>query len=189
VKKVRYKSDGFHTWSEEEIAAFEDKHPIGSRPRLALALLIYTGQRRSDLVNMGPKHVRKGYMTVRQQKTGKLLDLPMHPELVRVIAATTIGLKSFLVTSHGQPYTPAGFGNWFREQCNEAGLAQCSAHGLRKAACRRLAEAGCSANEIMAVSGHSDLREVTIYTAAAEQKRLATQAMASIGSGTGTGVG
>jgi integrase len=81
------------------------------------------------------------------------------------------------MTEHGAAFTAAGFGNWFRDRCNEAGLPQCSIHGLRKAACRRLAEAGCSANEIAAISGHTSLREVARYTAAASQVHLADQAL------------
>jgi len=81
------------------------------------------------------------------------------------------------MTERGASFTAAGFGNWFRDRCNEAGLRQCSLHGLRKAACRRLAEAGCSANEIAAISGHASLREVARYTAAASQVHLADQAL------------
>jgi integrase len=63
-------------------------------------------------------------------------------------------------------------------QCERGGLKGLSAHGLRKAACRRLAEAGCSANEIAAISGHASLREVERYTRAADQERMARNAMA-----------
>jgi site-specific recombinase XerD len=85
---------------------------------------------------------------------------------------------TFLTTDKGEPFTPAGFGNAFRDWCNEAGLPKhCSAHGLRKAACRRLAEAGCSAHEIASISGHVTLSEVQRYTKAADQKRMARSAM------------
>jgi integrase len=52
---------------------------------------------------------------------------------------------------------------------------------LRKAAARRLAEAGCSANVIAAVTGHKSLREVARYTAAADQLRLARQGIDAMG--------
>src|SRR5215470_14104626 len=58
IKQRAIKGDGFHTWTEDEIAQFESYHPIGSKPRLALALLLYTAQRRSDVVKMGRQHVR-----------------------------------------------------------------------------------------------------------------------------------
>src|SRR5215472_10021763 len=60
VKAIRIKSDGFHSWNDDEIARFENRHPMGTPPRLALALLLYTGQRRSDVVRMGPQHIRNG---------------------------------------------------------------------------------------------------------------------------------
>lgn len=171
--------EGFHTWTEEEIAAFEARHPLGSKARLALALMLYTGQRRSDAVTMGWQHVAGSRITVKQQKTDARLEIPMHPTLVAVMAATPRDNMTFLSTAYGKPFTAAGFGNWFRDRCNEAGLVQCSAHGLRKAAARRLAEAGCTNQQIKAITGHKTDREVSRYTAAADQVRLAEQAMAA----------
>jgi len=104
----------------------------------------------------------------------------VHAELQAVLAATPCDHLTFLTTTYGEPFTAAGFGNWFRERCNEAGLPRCSAHNLRKAACRRLAEAGCSAHEIMAISGHTSLGEVQRYCDAADQARRARSAMATV---------
>ena len=103
----------------------------------------------------------------------------MHPALAAIIDATPSDHLTFLVTRDGSPFSAAGFGNLFREWCN-ALPKQCSAHGLRKAACRRLAEAGCSAPEIMAIGGHATLRGVQRYCAAADQARIARAAMASV---------
>jgi integrase len=118
--------------------------------------------------------MRDGYIKVRQQKTGTELSIPIHPELQAVIDATQAEHLTLLVTKDGKPFSPAGFTNWFRECCREAGLAKgLSAHGLRKATCRRLAEAGMSAPVIMSISGHKSLREVQRYIDDAEQKRMA----------------
>ena len=87
---------------------------------------------------------------------------------------------TLLTTAYGKPFTAAGFGGWFRDRCDEAGLPQCSAHGLRKAACRRLAEAGCSSKVIAAISGHKSLREVERYVEAADQERMARVGIAAI---------
>jgi integrase len=175
---------GFHSWSDEEISRFEAKHPIGSPAKLAMALLLYTAQRRGDIVRMGPQHVRNGKMTVRAQKTsrttGKTLQIPLHPALAEALAATPTRHLTFLTTKTGAPFTAAGFGNKFREWCNEAGLPHCSAHGLRKAQCRRLAEAGCSEHEIAAISGHESLSEIRTYTRAAAQARMAEAAMRTV---------
>ena len=88
IKLRAIKSDGFHTWTEDEIAQFEAHHPIGTKPRLALALLLYTGQRRSDVVRMGRQHISDGVLTVKQQKTGVTLAIPVHPHLQTVLDAT-----------------------------------------------------------------------------------------------------
>lgn len=186
VKSIRNRSKGFHTWTEEEIATFEAKHPVGSRARLALALLLYTAQRRSDVVVMGRQNVRAGVLSIRQRKTGTEVDIPLHTDLIAIIDATPSGHMTFLTTAQGKPFTPAGFGNWFRSCCNEAGLARCSAHGLRKAAATRLADAGCSAHEIASITGHRTLKEVERYTREADRRRLASGAIGKIGTGTRT---
>jgi integrase len=116
-----------------------------------------------------------------QQKTKTRLAIPIHPILRVVLDASPSGHLTFVTTAFDHPFTPAGFGNWFREACERAGLPKgCSAHGLRKAACRRLAEAGCSANVIAAISGHKTLKEVARYTAAADQEYLADQAIRAL---------
>jgi integrase len=178
IKARPIKGDGFHTWTEDEIAQFEAHHAIGTKPRLALVLLLYTGQRRSDVVKMGRQHIRDGVLTVKQQKTGKPLAIPVHPNLQVVLDATASEHLTFLVTATGKPYGGNHFSETFREWCDAAGLPKrCKPHGLRKAACRRLAEAGCSGNEIMAISGHATMKELVRYTAAADQARLARNAM------------
>ena len=179
VKNVKLRSEGIYTWSENDIARYRAHHAVGTRPRLAMELLLGSGQRRSDTVRMGRQHIRDGAIHITQQKTGATLAIPLHPELAAVIEATPNEHLTFLVTQDGSPFTAAGFGNHFRVWCNEAGLPkQCSAHGLRKAACRRLAEAGCSAMEIMAISGHASLREVQRYCVAVNQAHMARSAMA-----------
>jgi integrase len=178
VKQRIIKSDGFHTWTDDEIAQFEAHHPVGSKPRLALALLLYTAQRRGDVVKMGRQHIRDGALHLKQQKTGITLAIPVHPELRAVLDATPSEHLTFLVTATGKPYGGNAFSEQFRNWCDAAGLPQrCKPHGLRKAACRRLAERGCSANEIMAISGHTTMKEIVRYTVAADQARLARNAM------------
>jgi integrase len=178
IKPAKQKSDGFRTWSEEDIAAFELHHPVGSKPRLAFELLLHTAQRRADVIRLGPQHVRGGVLSVRQQKTGKTLAIPVSPALAAALDASPSKHLTFLVTEDGKPFEAMAFTKWFRRCCDAAGLSGYSAHGLRKAACRRLAEAGCSANEIAAISGHAGLREVERYTRAADQARMARNAMA-----------
>jgi integrase len=181
IRGPKFKSAGFYTWTEADIAAFEAKHPVGTRARLALALLLYTAQRRADVVKMGRQHVRDGLIHVRQSKTGTTLAIPLHPELCRVLDATPAENMTFMTTTGGKPFHPDSFTHWFKRRCREAGLpVTASVHGLRKAACRRLAELGCSASVIASISGHSTLREVSRYTAAADQVRLARQGIEAL---------
>jgi integrase len=182
IQVKRPKSDGFHTWTEQEIAQFEAHWPIGSKPRLALALGLYTAQRRGDVVHIGRQHIKDQTLTVRQAKTGAMLTIPVHPELARIIAATPVGHLTLLVTETGKSYGANDFSEMFRSWCDAAGLPQhCVFHGLRKAACTRLADAGCTAHEIAAISGHKTLKEVERYTKGADQARLARAAMERIG--------
>jgi len=174
VERLKTKNkDGFHAWTLDEIEQFESTHPIGTKARLAFAFLLYTGQRRSDIVKMGRQHVKDGWMTVVQQKTGKRIEIPVLNKLQQVIDASETGDLTYLVTEYGKPFTSNGFGNWFRKKCNEAGLPQCSAHGVRKAAASHLADIGCTVHEIMSITGHDTVTEVQRYTKAAHQKQLA----------------
>lgn len=177
---------GFHTWTEDEIAQYEAHHPIGSRARLALALLLYTAARRGDVVLIGPQHIRNGRLLYRQAKTRRELSIPIHTRLQEVLAASPSGHLTFLATSSGKSFSAAGFGNLFRSWCDAAGLHDCSAHGLRKAQARRLAEAGCTAPQIASITGHKTLAEVQRYIEAAEQSRLAD---AAFGVEAGTRIG
>jgi integrase len=187
VKKYRSKSDGWHTWTELEITQYLLRHPISTQPGLAMALMLYTGQRRSDAVRMGRQHMtqmRDGgamywYISVRQEKISTPLLIPMHPELLAAVQALPQNL-TFLLTERGAPFTSAGFGNWFRDRCDEAGLKHCSAHGLRKAAATRLANIGCSNEQIKAITGHRSDAALAPYVRAADQRRLAQQAMTKL---------
>lgn len=178
VRAPRTTSKGFHTWSEDEIAAYEARWPLGTRERLALALLLYTAQRRSDIVTMGPQHVKDGRIRVKQLKTAKPMLIPMHYKLKEAIESCPSGQLAFLVTDRGTPFVKESFGNWFRVRCNKAGLSKCSAHGLRKSAARRMAEQGLSNQLIKSITGHSSDSEVARYTRDAEQSVMADKAMA-----------
>jgi enterobacteria phage integrase len=167
-----FKSKEIHTWAESEIHQFEQRWPVGTRQRLGFDLLLYTGQRGSDVARM-PRPAAGEKIHVAQQKTGAKLAITVHPELRRSLDACPSGQVAAIVTAYGAPFSIKGFGQFMSDAIREAGLpAACKAHGLRKAAARRLAEAGCSAHEIMAVTGHKTLTEVERYTRAAEQERL-----------------
>jgi integrase len=179
IKRPKLSKDGWHAWTEDEVAQYEAKHPIGSQARLALALAAYTSQRSADLIRMGRQHVRDGKVSVRQQKTGTSLKIRLHPQLQAILDVTPSEHLTFLVTQHGKPYASANsFGQRMKKWAREAGLTGCPLHGLRKVCLRRLAEAGCSAPEIMSISGHKSLAEVERYIKSAEQELMADRAIA-----------
>jgi integrase/recombinase XerD len=123
-----------------------------------MALMLYTACRRGDVTSLGPQHIQDGRLNYRQTKNAKRrpndLSIPVHEDLRRIIDETPRKHMTFLVTEFGKPFSVAGFGNWFREKCDEAGLKHCSAHGLRKAAAAYLAECGATTLQIMAITGH-----------------------------------
>ena len=160
--------------------------------RCRMALGLYTGQARQDVVEMGEQHITREcdqdceieiLNWVRKKtknKTGFQLAIPVHPELRRVIDATPSKHLTFLVTELGAPFTVAGFGGWFRDQCNAAGLPHCSFHGLRKAAATRLVDAGCDVVEAAAITGHANLKELQRYIETRDRKKAARRAMAKL---------
>ncbi|GGB26788.1 tyrosine recombinase [Sphingomonas metalli] len=176
TRPFKVESAGFHTWTDEEIEAYESRHPVGTTARLALDLMLWTGQRGGDARTMGPSNIRDRRLVVTQEKTGVTVSLPILAPLAASILATPLTGLVFIMSEHGRPYTQKGFGNKVRQWCDEAGLPQCSAHGLRKAAARRFAEAGCSNQMIKAWTGHTTDSEVARYTAAANQQLLSDAA-------------
>jgi integrase len=177
--KVRsYRSREIHTWSEEEIAQFEKRWKIGTKERLAFALHLYTGQRGSDVHRMGWPDIAGDTIKVVQQKTGEKLTIALHPALMEVLRHAPKKHVAIITTEYGEPFSVKGFGQYVSAAIQKAGLPdRCKAHGLRKAAARRLAEAGCTAKQIAAITGHKTLSEVERYTRAADQEQLGRQAI------------
>jgi integrase len=135
--------------------------------------------RRADVVKLGPANMRNGRLTFTYSKNKSEMNIPVAPPLAETISTSPmVGVKTFLVTAYGKPFTANGFGNWFRDRCDEAGLLHCSVHGMRKAFLRRMAEAGCSEDYIASISGHRDMREIRKYVQAANRARMATEGMA-----------
>jgi integrase len=181
VPYIKTGSTGFHTWTVDEVRQFEERHPIGTKARLALALLLFTGQRRADITRFGKQHVKRGKLTFTQHKgrnrKPKRLVLPALPSLQAVIDASPCGDLTFLVNEFGNAFSDAGFGNKFRDWCDQAGLHHCTAHGLRKAGATMAANNGATSRQLMAIFGWDTLKEAERYTRQADQQRLAEDAM------------
>ncbi|WP_342360775.1 tyrosine-type recombinase/integrase [Terrarubrum flagellatum] len=174
----RPKTKEIRAWTDAEIAAFEQRWPIGTQQRLAFALHLFTGQRRSDVHRMTWADIAGSTIAVAQQKTGHKLRIALHEDLRAVLAATPRKHAVILPTVYGAGRTVNGFSQWMRDAITDAGLPlDAKPHGLRKAAGRRLADVGCSAHEIMSVLGLKTLAEAERYTREADQRRLSVSAI------------
>lgn len=171
IRPIEYDTEGFHTWTEAEIEAFEGFWKIGTTQRLAFDLLLHTGQRSADVRQMKRDAISEaavsvvaqfaGDVDVKQQKTKAKLNIPITPELQASLDAAGARSGVILLTTAGNPFSEKGFSNYISKAARKAGLVGCSAHGLRKSAATRLAEAGCTEAEIMAITGHKTSAEVT----------------------------
>lgn len=191
VRRKKYATSGFYTWTLSDLTAFENRHQIGSKARLALSLLLYLGVRRGDLVRLGKEHIHAAHgqagnvikfvpNKTRYQRVTES-EKPLLPILEQIIEATPTGEKTFLQTELGRPFTAKGFGNWFRDRCDEAGLTKCSAHGLRKIGATLCAEKGATEHQLMAIFDWSTPQQAAIYTRAASRRILAAGSMHMLG--------
>lgn len=183
-----FKTGEWHTWNEAEIAQFESYWPVGKRQRLAFDLFLYTGQRLSDVSKMQRAHIVGSLISVAQEKADdelndRFLRIPMHSNLQKSLALWPVnGPMLIYYSAAGRAYTSESLGHFLARAITKAALPdRCVVHGLRKAAARRLAEAGCSVHEIASITGHKTLAMVQKYTLAVEQARLARSAMDSLG--------
>jgi integrase len=182
VEKI-HDSEGWHTWSREEIEAYRKHHPIGTKPRLALELMLNVGARISDASKIGRQHQSEGRLKFvahkgrNKAKTRKEIDVPISRELAVALANSPTGDTVYLVTESSVPFATNGLGNKFRDWCDAAGLPNCSAHGLRKAAAVALAESGATAPELCAIFGWSKLETAEIYIRQANKAKMSSNAI------------
>ena len=177
IKMLPAPTDGFHTWTEEEIDRYVAAHPPGTTAHVAMMLMLFTAAAKADAVGLGWANVRNGRLSYRRTKRrrfdGPLVDIPIHPDLQAVLDGLPRDAATFLQTETGKQRSANGLGNKMREWCDEAKLPECTAHGLRKAIATRLAQAGATTHEIAAILGHLSLRLVEIYTRDANRAKLA----------------
>jgi site-specific recombinase XerD len=178
---------GHHTWTDAEIAQYRAHHALGTMARLALELMLTLAARRGDAVMLGKQHLKNGWLSYVQTKNKKrkpvTVEIPVPPELAAAIAACPSPDTSlaFVVNQWGRPFTASSFGKWFRVQTDAAGLPErCVPHGLRKGGSRIMAESDCTPHEIMAVTGHTTLKEVKRYTDAYDRKKAAARALTKV---------
>jgi len=175
----RKKGAGFPVWTEADVETYYKRWPIGTKERVWLDVLLFTGLRRGDAVVIGRQHVRDGVATLRTEKSqGQItVTLPILPVLQRTLDAGPIGELAFICGARGKPFTKESFGTAFKEACVAAGIPNKSAHGCRKIGATRAAENGATVAELNAIFGWSGTAMASLYTQAADRKRLARQAI------------
>lgn len=184
--RVKHKAKGYRTMTEADIDLFRSHWPTQSPQRQAFEILLYTGLRRKDAVHLGRQHIQGGEIVTRTSKSGGQVEIriPIHPDFRSVLDSITHGHLNLIVTVHGAARSDKAFTDWFSEAGKAAGITlQCSPHTMRKAACRRLAEAGCTPWEIMSITGHRDLDEVERYCRDANKTLLSNSAIAKLHKG------
>lgn len=176
----RQETDGFKPWTEEDVLAFEERWALGTKERVWLHVLLYTGLRRGDAVLLGRQHIRNGVATIKTEKTGTEVNIPILPELATTLAAGPTGDLAFIVGGTGKPLKKESFGNMFRAACTAAGILDKSAHGVRKIGAVRAAESGLTVAELEALFGWTGGTMASHYTKSADRKRLALAASEKI---------
>lgn len=187
VRRKRYATDGFHTWSVDEAKQYLAHHPIGTSAHLAGALLLFLGGRPSDTAKYGRQHVRGGEITTVPHKRQHLrkdpVTKPILPILQRAIDAGPCGDLTFIINEYGRGFTDKGFGNKMRQWCDEANLHHCTAHGLRKAGAAILAENGATAFQLMAIFDWTTIKQAEVYIRAANRKKAVAAALPLLATG------
>jgi integrase len=174
----RKKGSGFKMWTEDEMQRYETRWPIGTRQRVWLDVVAYTGLRRGDLVRIGKQHVRNGVASLKLEKGGYAVNvtIPILPILQATLDAGPCGDLTFIVGENRKPLKKESFGNAFREACDEAGVPG-SLHGVRKIAATRAADNGATVAELEAIFGWHGGQMASHYTKEANRVRLARDSM------------
>ena len=162
-------------WTDKVFASFEANAP--GQLRLAALLLLYTGQRVSDVVKMKWSHFDGEFIEVVQQKTGQYVAIPCHQRLMAALSTLPRRGEFILAGERNDSYKAGSVSTLVRRVLRSAGINGFSVHGLRKNAAQMLAEAGCDALDIMAITGHRSIGMALHYAKRADRKRRARQAM------------
>lgn len=180
VKYPRLKSgEGFPVWTESDVDAYEARWPLGTRQRVWIAVLLYTGLRRGDAVRLGKQHVRDGAAKLRTEKTRTDVYIPLLPPLTEALRAGPIGELAYICGANGKPMSKESFGNAFSDACRAAGVNK-SAHGIRKIGATRAANNGATVPQLNAIFGWSGGKMAALYTQAADRERLAREAIGKL---------
>ena len=168
---------GWRGWTTDEVATFRGS--AAPELRLALELALHTGQRQADLLRMAWSQYDGRAVEVTQSKTGARLWIPAHRDLRRALDATKRRATVILTSPTGLAWTQNHFKKSFRKAIADAKLGGrgLTFHGLRRTATARLADAGCTEREIMAITGHKTAAMVSHYLEDSTQRARASAAI------------
>jgi integrase len=147
-------------WTQEQIETFL----AAARPslRLAIQLLLYTAQRPSDVLAMTKGQVceRGGrlYISMRQEKTGALIDVPVHAALDPALRARLVdpaGGLMLVPSPTGLMWSRRNFSRAWDQARRAAKLPALQRRDLRRTAVVNMAVAGLPVPQIAAITGHS----------------------------------
>ena len=195
VDFLKVKSDGWQPWPDVALKRFADK--AEGAARIAFFLALCTGQRRADVLSMRWDAIDSDTITLVQAKTKVPLVIPLMPILqtelakwgkvqearieerraAKLSAATPLNI---VARDNGQPYTDDGFGSIWNRAQHDCGCAGLPFHGLRRNATQALFEAGCTPQQVQAITGHQTLEMVAYYGKGANQALLARQAISKL---------
>lgn len=184
-----WQGDGIPPMSYEEHERLCTYYPTGTKQRLAIDLILFSGVRCCDLHMLGPQHRRGGWLhwteekgkdskaLKRRGKGNKSREWKVHSELAASISATPHGLRHFIVREDGQPYNSAArLSEAIRKWFKAAGVKK-SAHSARKLGAVVIADAGGDIVLVRDYLGHASFAEAEIYIRNRDRRRASQRAI------------
>lgn len=170
------RSESYERWPDDVVDVALEKAPTHIRTPIMLAL--YTGQRMSDVLKMTWGDIDGGEVKVKQDKTDARVRVYLHPDLVVYLDTLKKGPGRIALNSLGRPWTVDGFkSSWSAFKGETPEMEGYVFHGFRHTAASRLYEAGCSVEQIMAITGHKTERMVRRYIEGAQKAIVARAAI------------
>ncbi|WP_246272931.1 tyrosine-type recombinase/integrase [Oricola thermophila] len=186
IEKIYRDGPGAQPWKADDVRKFYARHKLGSKPHVAMTVLLWTGCRIEDLIILGREHecVLDGVEALRWtplKKGSTEVTVPIFPPLKDATRAPTVQGRTYVLGQGGNPYSSGdSMSAMFKRWCKDADLGHLSAHGVRKGLAELLAELGCSQYGIMSILGHSEAKTSEVYTRRVERWRLALDGLGKV---------
>lgn len=176
VDFLKVQTEGHTPWNMDDVRKYEAHWAVGTRERVWLHVLLYTGFRLGDACKVGWQHTKENWISIRTEKTLVPLEIPVFQQLIDTLLVGPTSDLAWICNEYGRPFVKASFGNAFRRATRQAGIFGKSAHGLRKTLATHGAESGLTEEELQAFFGWKSSRMSGIYTKSARRKTMAMNA-------------